>query len=601
MLSNSTNDATAPRQHDATADGSRPQTLESLFHAGDQTFREIFDAVNDGIFISDPGTGRFVEINEPGCRMFGYEKADLLGRDVDTLSSGIHPHTTDMAIELNERARQGLPQIFEWQCRAKDGSLFWTEISLRYAVFGQTPAIVAIIRDIAERKRLDAQIVYLAQHDILTGLANRSMFATALDRAIAQSLRSGRPFAVLCLDLDRFKDVNDMRGHLAGDRLLRLVAERLKADIRQNENVARFGGDEFAILLEDLHEPAEIAAMANRLIASICKPCMIDGNEISVGASIGVAIYGDDSRDAETLLAHADIALYRAKAEGRQTFRFYSEAMNAEVRARVAMSNALRSAISSDQLFLVYQPQVTANGGHITGVEALVRWRHPELGVLTPDQFLPVAESNGLITTIDHWVLREACRQSRYWNDSGIGAGTISVNLSPAHFKPSPDFERMVLTTLAETGLAAHFLELEITEVALIALPSEHRDMLLRLRRAGVRISLDDFGASHSSLSFLSRFGVDRIKISQDFIAQLATSAESAIIVKTILGLSRDLGNDAIAKGVETGEQLQLLQSFSCPDVQGFYFSAPLSAEAITPFLSAGKVAPAAMADAHAA
>jgi diguanylate cyclase (GGDEF)-like protein/PAS domain S-box-containing protein len=556
----------------------------------DDRFRAIFDAVNDGIFISDPATGQFTEINEQCCRMFGYPKAELIGRDVDTLSSGVHPYTRDMAIELNRKARSGEPQIFEWQCRTKQGVLFWTEISLRFMQFDNSPAMVGIVRDIAERKRMDAQIVYMAQHDLLTGLTNRSMFTAALDQAIAQSLRTGRMFAVLCLDLDHFKDVNDLRGHLIGDRLLRIVAERLRSVVRLNENVARFGGDEFAILLGDMHDPAEIAALAARLIVSIAAPFSIDGNDIHVGASIGVAVYGENALDAETLLSYADIALYRAKSEGRQTYRFFSDAMNDEVRSRVALTDELRSAVLAGQLFLVYQPQVRAKDGRIVGVEALVRWRHPRRGILMPECFLPVAESSGIIAALGEWVLREACRQGREWLDAGIAPGTIAVNLSNAQFKAPLELEQIVFSALSEMRLPAHLLELEITENTLISLSSQHEEVIGRLRRAGVSFSLDDFGTGYSSLSYLRRFSVDRIKIAQEFISDLTTNNEAASIVKLILGLSRDFGSRVIAEGVETSEQLSLLQRWDCPEVQGFYFAPPMSPVAIVPLLSAGAI-----------
>jgi len=558
----------------------------------DDRFRIIFDSVNDGIFISDPATGQFIDINLPGCKMFGYPKAELIGKGVDALSSGVHPHTQDVAVELNEKARSGKPQIFEWTCKTKEGVLFPVEISLRYIELDHVPSIVAIIRDITERKRLDAEIVYLAQHDVLTGLTNRAKFTTALDRSIAQSLRDGKKFAVLYLDLDQFKDVNDTRGHLAGDRLLRIVAHRLQAGVRRKEDVARFGGDEFAILFGDSQEPDGIAALANRLIGAVSNPIIIDGDQIYVGASIGVSIYGEDAFDAETLLSHADIALYRAKAEGRQTYRFFSDAMNEEVRSRVKLTDELRLALIKGELFLVYQPQVRAKGGLIIGVEALLRWRHPDRGIISPNVFLPVAESSGLIDAVGNWVLLEACRQGRRWIDAGITPGTISVNLSTSEFRTPLALERRVFSVLAETGLPPGLLELEITENTLISFSSEHEGVIKRLRSAGVRFSLDDFGTGYSSLSYLRRFSIDRIKIAQDFIADLATSREAASIVKLILGLSRDFGNEVIAEGVETQEQLRLLQDLECSDVQGFYFSRPMAAEIIAPLLIAGRIVP---------
>jgi predicted signal transduction protein with EAL and GGDEF domain len=316
--------------------------------------------------------------------------------------------------------------------------------------------------------------------------------------------------------------------------------------------------------------------LADRLIATISTPFMIDRRQVQVGASIGVAIYGADAGDADTLMSHADIALYRAKAEGRQTYRFYSDAMEEEVRARVALTSELRVAIPGHQLFAVYQPQVTAKGG-----------------ILMPDSFLPVAESSGLIVALDHWMLREACRQGRQWVDAGISPGMICVNLSSAQFKTPLELETFVLAVLEETGLPAHLLELEITENTLIGFSSEHREMIQRLRGAGVRFSLDDFGTGYSSLNYLRRFPVDRIKIAREFVADLASSADAATIVKLILDLSRHFGNKVIAEGVETPEQLRLLQEWDCPDVQGFYFAAPMPAEAMEPLLRAGTINPA--------
>lgn len=307
----------------------------------DDRFRAIFNAVSDGIFISNPTTGHFVEVNEPACRMFGYPRAELIGRDINKLSSGVHPYTEAMATVLNERARLRRPQIFEWQCKRSDGSSFWTEMSLRYSEFGRTQAIVAIVRDIAERKRADSRIVFLARHDALTGLVNRSTFVDALDQAIARSQRLAKKCAVLCIDLDRFKDVNDTRGHRVGNRLLQLVAERLRADVRASENVARFGGDEFAILMDDVRSSAEVKALAEGVIASIAQPFSIDDNDIYVSASIGIATYGEGALCADALLSRADIALYQAKAAGRDTYRFCSRAMNDEVTARVRLTDEL--------------------------------------------------------------------------------------------------------------------------------------------------------------------------------------------------------------------------------------------------------------------
>lgn len=294
----------------------------------DDQFRAVFDAVNDGIFISDPATGRFIEVNQAGCQMFGYEKGELIGCDIETLSSGVHPYTQEEAIAKGEKALTGELQTFEWQCRTKGGDLFWAEISVRMTQFGPVAAMVANVRDITERKKLTAEVEYMAHYDALTGLANRFMFKAALDRAIAQSLRSGLSGTVMFLDLDNFKGVNDTRGHAVGDRLLCLVADRLQASVHVDLGIFRLGGDEFALLLNGPCESEQIAALASRLISTLSNPYVIDGMAVQIGASIGVAFHGPDARDPEILMSRADIALYRAKAEGRQTFRFYCSAVD---------------------------------------------------------------------------------------------------------------------------------------------------------------------------------------------------------------------------------------------------------------------------------
>ena len=681
-------------------------------HSGDQ-YKEIFDAVNDGILITNPVTGRFIEANRSCCEMFGYESGELTGQPMETLSSGIPPYSREAALELCDRAYRGEPQIFEWPCKTKQGFVVWTEVSLRFTAFGSSPAIVAnvrdiserkeqqerfrqlaesidevfwmsnpertvmlyvspgyeaiwgrscqslyddprqwleaiheddrgrilevaqrqadssyneeyrivrpngevrwiadrafpvrddegriyrvggVARDITERKRLDAQISHMSEHDALTGLANRSAFTSTLARALRHAQRSGVALAILFLDLDDFKDVNAVRGHFVGDQLVQLVAERLQRALRFNESVFRFGGDQFAVLLGDTGEPADVGAVAERLIASVSGPFVIDGGEIQVGASIGVAMAADGARDPAILMSQAETALYSAKAEGRQTWRFYSAAMNTEVRSRSALTGELRAAIPAGELRVVYQPQVRISDGSIGGVEALVRWAHPVAGILQPASVLAMAESSGLIVGVDRWVLREACRQGRQWMDEGRAPGVICVNLSSAQFQQPLELERRVMAVLEETGLPAGILELEITESTFIGFSSEHRHMIQRLRDAGVRFALDDFGTGYSSLNYLRRFAVDRIKIAREFIADVAVSREAAAIVKCILSLARDLGNGVVAEGVETAEQLKLLQDWDCPDVQGFYFAQPMTAEAVAPLLSAGAICPA--------
>jgi diguanylate cyclase (GGDEF)-like protein len=450
--------------------------------------------------------------------------------------------------------------------------------------------VLATLRDISERKQVATQILQMARHDGLTGLANRAVFMEAVQQAIARAKRGGKDFAVLYLDLDRFKDVNDTLGHPVGDELLKAVAERLRSSAREIDTVARFGGDEFAVIAADIGEPADAAILAEALIASLSAPFSIEGNDIRSGASIGISIFGADDPDAETLLSHADVALYRAKSEDRGGYRFFTEAMDSDVRTRVTLSTELREAIFGGQLFLVYQPQVEIATGKIVGVEALVRWRHPARGILGPDLFIPVAEKSGLILALGHWVLMESCRQAKVWIDAGVAPPRMAVNFSAMQFKRPVELELDIAASLAGTGLPAQRLELELTETALMEASRAHNDVLMRLRQTGVRFAIDDFGTGFSSLDYLRRYPADRVKIAQIFVRQITTDAGSAAIVKAIIGLARELGMMSIAEGIETAEQLALLEGWGCQEAQGYFFARPLEPDKILPLLLRGRI-----------
>ena len=461
----------------------------------------------------------------------------------------------------------------------------------------RTPAGLSLgrvwfFRDVTDRKRAEAKLLEMAQLDGLTGLANRAVFADAIEQAIERVREGGKGFVVIYIDLDHFKDVNDTLGHPVGDALLKLVANRLRESVRGTDTVSRFGGDEFAVLEAGIGDPADAALLATKLLKVLTSPYPIDGNEIRSGASIGISIYGPDATDAESLLARADVALYRAKSEGRGTYRFFTDEMDAGVRTRVSLGNDLRGAIGTEQLFLEYQPQVEAATGRIIGVEALARWRHPTRGMVSPTEFIPAAERNGLIVALGHWVLREACRQGRQWLDAGIAPTIMAVNLSALQFKTPLELEQDIAGALAESRLLPNMLELEITESVLMDASRDNNDALVRLRKSGVRLALDDFGTGYSSLDYLRRFPMDRIKIAQSFVLDLTPNSGSAAVVKATIGLAIELGIEVIAEGVETEAQLRLLQSWSCGDVQGFYFAQPQTAAAIEPLLRAGRIVP---------
>jgi diguanylate cyclase (GGDEF)-like protein/PAS domain S-box-containing protein len=562
-------------------------------------FRAIFTSVNEGVFVCDPLTRGLLEVNPAGCEMFGCAREELLGSDFMAHSSGVAPYTSADATQWQRSAEAHGPQTFEWHCRARDGHLFWAEISLRASIFGGREVMLATLRDVSDRKQAEAQIRHMARYDSLTGLPNRAAFVEEVHLASSRARRESRLFAVLFLDLDHFKDVNDTLGHPAGDQLLRVVSERLRNVVRATDTVARFGGDEFAVLAPEVRNAADAAALADKLIRAIELPCEIQGNDIRIGTSIGVGLYGAGVPGVEAMMSHVDVALYRAKSEGRGTYRFFTEAMDEETRARVKLIAELREAIAAEQLFLVYQPQVELTSGRITGIEALVRWRHPTRGVLTPDGFIREAESSGLIVALGQRVLREACRQGKRWHEAGILPGAIAINLSGAELRSPLELERSVNATLMETGLPPRHLEIELTETVLMG-EGEHHATLARLRARGIRLAIDDFGTGYSSLDYLRRFPADRIKIAQSFVRQLDQSGNAAV-VKATIGLARELGMAVIAEGIETRGQLETLCGWGCCAGQGFLFARPMLADALEPLLRAGVLGEASVTRAAAA
>lgn len=573
-------------------DVTETRRMERQLQASEQRFHTIFSSVSDGILLRDVETTKVVEVNQSACDMFGYTRDELLGSTVDKLSSGEVPFTSAEVIQRFARVRSGTTETFEWSSKTKGGRIFNTDVTLQKVTFGDRDYLLSTVRDITERKRNEAQIVQMARHDSLTGLPNRRVFVEAVQQAIARAHRGGRGFAVIYLDLDHFKDINDTLGHPAGDALLKQVGQRLTANVRDTDTVARVGGDEFAVLEADIAEPTDAGVLAAKLLQALAAPFSFGGNDVRSGASFGIAVYGPDAEDAETLLSRADVALYRAKSEGRGTYRFFTEAMDTEVRTRVALGNELRDAIGTGQLFLEYQPQVEIGSGRIVGVEALVRWRHPARGIVPPGEFIPAAEKSGLIVALGHWVLWEACRQARRWRDEGIAPALVAVNLSALQFKTPLELEQDITAVLAETGLPPGMLELEITESVLMGASSEHNDVLVRLRNAGVRLAIDDFGTGYSSLDYLRRYPMDRIKVAQDFVVDLGVKPGSAAVVKATIGLARELGIEVVAEGVETEEQINLIQSWGCGEVQGFYYARPLPPDMIAPLLRDGHIVP---------
>ncbi len=428
---------------------------------------------------------------------------------------------------------------------------------------------LASFEDVTERRRSEETIQFLARHDPLTGLANRMMLNERLEQAIAGVGRRVN-FALFCLDLDEFKAVNDNFSHFIGDRVLRLVAERLAACVRETDFVCRLGGDEFAIIQNDVSRPEQVSELAQRVIGAAAMPFEVDGRQVCLGVSIGIAMAPEDGMLAEALLKHADTALHRAKLDGRGTYRLFEPALDAKLQARRAMEADLRGALAAGQFELFYQPLVDVAARRVIGFEALLRWRHPGLGMVSPAQFIPLAEETGLIVAIGDWVLRAACAAAARWPRKLL----VAVNVSPIQFKAG-GLGESVAGALAESGLSPRRLELEVTESILLADGMATLDLLRGLRARGVRISMDDFGTGYSSLSYLRSFPFDKIKIDQSFVRDLEESVDSAAIVGAIIGLGRSLGMRVTAEGVETSGQLARLRAAGCDEVQGYLFSRP--------------------------
>jgi diguanylate cyclase (GGDEF)-like protein len=451
--------------------------------------------------------------------------------------------------------------------RHLDGSTTPVELILRPIVFAGRPHQVVAVRDLQARKNAEQHIYFLAHHDPLTSLPNRSHFNARIDQEIA-ALTPGRSLAVLCLDLDRFKEINDLFGHSAGDQALQTVASRITAVLGERQMMARLGGDEFAILMPDVANPAAASRLAETILEAL--RASDDSPEAHVSTSIGIALCPEDATDRQVLLTHADTALYRAKTEGRNTYRFFEARMGAEVRERRMLEHDLRHAIARDELRLVYQPQQEIQSGKVIGFEALLRWKHPTRGEISPAVFIPIAEETGAILQIGDWVLKTACREAATWTQPL----KIAVNVSAVQLH-NAKFVRELHQILLECGLSARRLEIEITETALVRDFNRTLGMLRQIKALGIRIAMDDFGTGYSSLSTLRAFPFDRIKIDGSFIKSVNSNGQAATIVRAVLGLGRGLGLPVLAEGVETDAELQFLHDELCDEVQGYLLGRP--------------------------
>ncbi|MGA7181243.1 MAG: EAL domain-containing protein [Thiobacillaceae bacterium] len=443
--------------------------------------------------------------------------------------------------------------------------------------------VVATIEAHALTEQVQSQkraLDHLAHHDVLTGLPNRSLLKDRLVQAIALAHRQGKQLALLFMDLDQFKHINDSLGHAAGDQLLQSVAQHLVGCVRQSDTVSRQGGDEFVLMLPNIEHAEDVALSAQKMLAAIALPHNIEGHELRIGVSIGISIYPDDGRDTATLIKNADTAMYHAKESGRNNYQFFQQEMNARAVERQSIEAGLHHALERQEFLLHYQPKVDLHRGTIVGIEALVRWQHPQRGLIVPAQFLPIAEDSGLILPIGRWVLREACRQAWAWQDAGLPPIPAAVNTSALEFR-ARDFLEHLRATVEDTRLEPRYLELEVTESVLMRDAESTDSVLHALADLGVKLAVDDFGTGYSSLSYLRKFPINTLKIDQSFVNQITSNPDDALIVRAVISLGKSLKLRVIAEGVETAEQVAFLMAQHCDEGQGHFFSPPVAAETL--------------------
>ncbi|HWY53921.1 MAG TPA: EAL domain-containing protein [Terriglobales bacterium] len=500
-----------------------------------------------------------------------------------SLMNAVHPDDWKMMqTEIDSVIREKRDYIVEYRVVWPDNSVHWRTSSGQafYDDTGRVTRMSGITMDIDDRKQAEERVQFLAYYDALTGLPNRTLLRDRLANAFAGARRQKNKLAVLYLDLDRFKDINDSLGHSVGDLLLQEVAERLRRWGREQDTVARVGGDEFLIVLTGLKDVTDVVVAAERLMDAMTAEFVVQGRSLSIGCSVGISIFPEHGREADNLIKNADAAMYCAKGAGRNNFRFYTEDMNAQAVERLTLENSLRLALDKKELFLMYQPQMDMVTGKIVGLEVLLRWQHPELGLVPPDKFIRIAENSGLIVRIGEWVLRTACGQARKWQDEGLANVSVAVNVSAVQFRQE-DFCELIRRVLQQTGLAPEYLELELTESLLLSSADVTFSVLQKLKAMGLKLAIDDFGTGYSSFSYLRQFRVSKIKIDRSFVRDVAVNPDDAAITSAIISMAKSLNLKVIAEGVENEAQMSFLRAHQCDEIQGYYFSKPLAVDKV--------------------
>jgi diguanylate cyclase (GGDEF)-like protein/PAS domain S-box-containing protein len=565
----------------------RKESSQALREA-ERRYYNLFENAIEGVFRTTLD-GQYLDANPALARIYGFDSPAELITQLKDIRNQLYVEPSRREEFMSLVKARGSVSGFESQVYRKNGEVIWISENSR-AVFDERGHVVCYegtVEDVTERKIYQARIEQQANYDTLTGLANRSLLQDRLEHGIRSAATFGTRLAVVFVDLDRFKFINDGLGHHVGDELLRVMAERLRSTVREGDTVARLGGDEFVLLINGQRGPDAVALTLERMLSTISQPWTTPQGDFNVTCSMGVALYPDDGANADTLLKHADQAMYRAKERGRNNFQFFTAELNAIITERLDLENKLRRALERQQFTLHYQPRVDMRTRCITGAEALIRWHVSGEEVTPPSRFIPVAEEIGLIVPIGKWVLQTACAQNKAWQDAGLPPFVVSVNVSVRQFRQD-NLVQTIAEVLRESGLEARYLEVELTESAVMHDADQFIAMLGQLNDLGVQIALDDFGTGYSSLSYLKRLPVDRLKVDRSFVQDIVSDVDDATIVKTIIALGHNLGLKVVAEGVETEQQLDFLRANHCDELQGYYFGRPMpAAEFMREFLQA--------------